>query len=165
MRMQLGRQADYSIRAVLHLARRWGAPGRQKAKAIAADMAIPETYIPQVLAALVRTGMVDSAAGPDGGYRLALDPAEVTLLGVIEAIDGPISSSECILRGGACSWGDRCAIHESWAAAQEALRRRLAHTSFADLAAVEAEMRASEFSGRPAHQYDMGRVGLHDETV
>lgn len=137
MRMELGRRADYSIRAILDLARSWETPGRRKAREIATEMGIPENYIPQVLAALVRTGLVDSEPGPEGGYRLAVDPGKISLLGLIESIDGPIASSECVLRGGVCSWGDRCAIHESWVSAQETLRERLRQTTFADLAAVE----------------------------
>jgi Rrf2 family protein len=140
MRMQLGRKADYSIRAVLHLARHWATPGRRKGREIADDMGIPAKYLPQVMAALVRVGVVDSEPGPEGGYRLARPPADVNLLEMIESIEGPIESQECILRGGVCAWGDRCAIHETWAAAQDALRRRLGETTFADLAEVEARL-------------------------
>jgi Rrf2 family transcriptional regulator, iron-sulfur cluster assembly transcription factor len=140
MRMELGRRADYSVRAVLHLARHWESPGRQKAKEIAGAMGIPEKYIPQVLAALVRTGRVQSEPGPEGGYRLAIPPSQITLLDLIESIDGPIRSDQCILRGGVCAWADRCAIHETWASAQEALRSTLGDTTFADLAAVESTL-------------------------
>lgn len=140
MKMELGRRTDYSIRAVLHLARNWGGPGRQKARAIAVGMGIPEKYLPQVLAALVRTGLVESVPGPEGGYRLAVDPGDITLLALIEAVDGPISSEECILRGGGCARVDRCAVHDTWAEAQQAMRGRLADTRFDDLAAVEAHL-------------------------
>lgn len=149
MRMELGRRADYSVRAMLYLARHWGSPGRHKARAIATGMGIPEKYVPQVLAALVRTGLVDSEPGPDGGYRLAMSPGEITLLGVIEAVDGPISSEECILRGGTCAREDRCAVHETWASAQRALRARLGETTFAELAVGPASP-GREPTGRPA---------------
>lgn len=149
MKMELGRRADYSIRAVLHLARNWGGPGRQKARAIAVGMGIPEKYIPQVLAALVRTGLVESVPGPEGGYRLAVDPGDITLLALIEAVDGPISSEECILRGGVCAWEDRCAVHETWASAQRALRARLGETTFAELAVGPAST-GREPTGGPA---------------
>jgi Rrf2 family transcriptional regulator, iron-sulfur cluster assembly transcription factor len=139
MRMQLGRRADYSVRAVLHLARHGGKPGRQKAKQISGAMGIPENYIPQVLAALVRTGTVESEPGPDGGYRLAVDPSRITLLQLIESIDGPVRSDECILRGGVCAWTNRCAIHETWSDAQDALRATLHDTTFADLTAARSD--------------------------
>ncbi|MFP5331989.1 MAG: RrF2 family transcriptional regulator [Acidimicrobiia bacterium] len=142
MHLQLGKRADYSVRAILHLAMHWDSPGRQKARVIAEAMDIPDKYLPQVLAALARVGLVSSEPGPDGGYRLATDPASLTLLDVIEAVEGPIVSVECVLRGGPCHWRDRCAVHETWSQAQDALRARLDRTTFADLAAVEASLTA-----------------------
>lgn len=137
MRLELGKRADYSIRAVLYLARQWGKPGRSKAREISAAVEIPESYLPQVLATLVREGLVDSEPGPDGGYTLAGDPSSVTLLRVIEASEGPIASTECVLRGGMCMRDNRCAVHDTWSEAQEALRQRLAATDFSHLAAIE----------------------------
>lgn len=137
--MSLGRRADYAIRAVLDLARRVQG-GRRKSRDIAEEMAIPVTYLPQVLAALSKEGLVDGVTGPDGGYTLARPAASITLLQVIEAVEGPLESTECVLRGGPCHWEDRCAIHEHWAAAQQAMRHELQAVTFGDLAAVDAAM-------------------------
>lgn len=139
MKMELGKRADYAVRAVLYLAVHWG-EGRQKARAIATSVSIPEKYLPQVMAPLVRAGIVDSGPGRDGGYVLASDPREVTLLRVIEASEGPIQSTECVLRGGVCRRDDMCAVHNTWVEAQSALRDRLDHTNFSQLAAVEANL-------------------------
>lgn len=138
--MELGKRADYSVRAVLYLAMHWSESGRQKAKSIATSVSIPEKYLPQVMAPLVRAGIVDSGAGRDGGYVLARDPTNVTLLQVIEASDGPIQSTECVLRGGVCRRDDMCAVHETWVEAQTALRKRLDKTSFSQLAAIETAL-------------------------
>lgn len=140
--MSLGKRADYAVRAVLDLARHWEAPERRKSRQIADEMDIPVKYLPQVLAALVRAGLVDSVSGPDGGYRLASAPEDITFLRVIEAVEGPLVSSECVLRGGPCHWEDRCAIHDSWAGAQEALRRHLGAATFDDLAVADAALQA-----------------------
>jgi Rrf2 family protein len=144
MHMSLGKRADYAVRAVLDLARHWEAPDRRKSRQIADEMDIPAKYLPQVLATLVRAGLVDSISGPDGGYRLAAAPDGITLLRVIEAVDGPLASTECVLRGGPCHWDHRCAIHEPWAEAQEALRRRLGAATFADLANIDAALEARQ---------------------
>src|SRR5680860_1715988 len=125
MRIELGRKGDYAVRAVLHLARHNG-DGRRKTREIAADMDIPEKYLPQVLGEMVRAGVVLSVAGPDGGYRLARPPAEVSLLEVVEAAEGPVSSETCVLRGGPCRWEDVCAIHFAWSEAQTAFIERRA---------------------------------------
>lgn len=144
MHMKLGRRADYAIRAVLDLARHRTLSGRQKSREIAERMDIPTKYLPQLLATLVRVGLVESEAGPEGGYRLTSDPAAVNLLAVIEAVEGPLRSDECVLRGGPCHWETRCAIHEPWAGAQDAMRRQLEETTFADLVAADAALESAE---------------------
>lgn len=138
MRVRLGRKGHYAVRALLHLARHEGR-GRRKTREIAEDMAIPETYLPQILAELVSAGLVSSLAGRDGGYTLARPASDTRLLDVIEAVEGEVDLAECVLLGGPCRWETECAVHRFWAAAQEAFRDRLAAVSFADVAAVDAE--------------------------
>lgn len=140
MHMKLGKRADYAIRAVLDLARHWDGGDRRKSREIAESMDIPRKYLPQLLATLVRAGLVASEAGPDGGYRLVSEPTDVTLLAIIEAVEGPLQSVECVLRGGPCHWDSRCAIHEPWAGAQEAMRSQLDRTTFADLVAADVAL-------------------------
>jgi Rrf2 family protein len=99
----------------------------------------------------VRAGLVESEAGPEGGYRLTSDPGDVSLLAVIEAVEGPLRSEECVLRGGPCHWENSCAIHEPWAGAQDAMRRRLEETTFAELVAADADLeRGSVPADQPA---------------
>ena len=142
MRFKLGKRADYAVRATLALAQ--PGPSRRKARSIAEAMAIPETYVPQILADLVRAGICASQAGPEGGYALARDAAEISLLDVIEAVEPEIRSTECILRGGPCRWEDACAVHETWARAQDALLDELASSSFQDLAMIDTALRQAE---------------------
>jgi Rrf2 family protein len=147
MHLKLGKRADYAIRAVLDLARHWEPDGRRKSREIAETMDIPTKYLPQLLAMLVRVGLVESESGPDGGYRLASDPTAVSLLAIIEAVEGPLRSDECVLRGGPCHWETRCAIHEPWADAQDAMRRELEETTFADLVAADAKLEGGLVAG------------------
>ena len=137
MQVVLGSRGDYSVRALLYLARH---PGRQLRRTIAQEMDIPHTYLPQILAALARAGIVRSTVGRRGGYELAR-PAELITLGeVVEAAEGPIRSQKCLMRGGPCYWGAKCAIHDAWVAAEAALTGRLAGTTFADLARADWEL-------------------------
>src|SRR5690606_33444564 len=99
VQVTLGRKGDYTVRAVLNLARHYGA-GRRKSREIAAEMDIPERYLPQILANLVRHGLLVAVAGPDGGYALARDPGDITLFEVVEVAEGPIALESCVLRGG-----------------------------------------------------------------
>ncbi len=159
MQIALGRKGDYAVRAVLDLARNYGGP-RRKSREIAADMEIPERYLPQILAILVRSGLLAAMAGPDGGYSLTRDPSEVTLLEVVEIAEGPVRAMQCLLRGGPCNWNGVCPLHDSWSRAQEALAAELAVTNFADLARRDAEIEQGETGPLPppAHRRERGGV-------
>jgi Rrf2 family transcriptional regulator, iron-sulfur cluster assembly transcription factor len=144
MRLELGRRADYAIRAAVDLASRHGGE-RRKARAISVEMAIPASYVPQILAELVRAGLASSVAGRDGGYALARDPEHITLLEVVRSVEGEVLSTSCVLRGGPCRWDDICAVHVPWAQAQYALLDSLDATSLADLVAIDEALQAGTY--------------------
>lgn len=135
MELSLGRRADYALRAVLDLARH--GDDRRKSREIGDEMGVPMTYLPQIMAELVRSGLVDSVAGPHGGYVLARPAADISLLEVIEAAEGDPASTECVLRGGPCRWDGICAMHVPWSRAQQAMLDQLGATSLADVAAID----------------------------
>lgn len=143
MQIVLGSRGDYSVRAVLYLARH---PGRQRRRAVSDAMDIPDKYLPQILGALVRAGYVRSTPGRGGGYELARPADAISLRDVVEIAEGPIPGKKCILRGGPCYWGDKCAVHDTWAEGERALTDRLARTTFADLAQTDWEI--EQASGR-----------------
>lgn len=143
MQLALGRKGDYSVRAVLDVAGNW-TKGRRKARQIAEVMDIPERYITQILANLVREGLLTAVAGPDGGYELARPPESISLRDVVEASEGPLALDKCILRGGSCDWVSKCPVHDTWSRAQAALLHELDSTTFADLAKVDLEMVAGK---------------------
>lgn len=145
MRLELGRRADYAIRASLDLATHHDDGGLRKARAIADEMEIPGSYVPQILAELVRAHVVTSVAGRDGGYRLAAEPSAISLLSVVEAVDGEAVSTACVLRGGPCRWDDVCAVHVPWARAQYALLDSLAETTLADVTRIDAAIAAGTY--------------------
>jgi Rrf2 family transcriptional regulator, iron-sulfur cluster assembly transcription factor len=145
MRLELGRRADYAIRAAVDLAQHHDDGVRRKARAIAQEMAIPVSYIPQILAELVRADLAVSVAGRSGGYALARAPADISLLDVVHAAEGDVLSTACVLRGGPCRWNDMCAVHVPWAEAQHALLGSLASTSLADVIEIDARLAAGTY--------------------
>jgi Rrf2 family protein len=133
MRLELSRRSDYAVRAMVVLAR----PGAEQltAAGIAERTAIPASFVPHVMGALVRAGLVANRRGRAGGYRLAQPSAEVSLLAVIEATEGDLMLRNCILRGGPCGGGGvHCGVHDAFARAQRASIEALADTSLADVA-------------------------------
>jgi Rrf2 family protein len=162
MQVTLGRKGDYSVRAVLNVARHSDS-GRRKAREIAAEMEIPEPYIAQVLADLVRHRLLTAMAGPTGGYSLSRPASEITLLEVTEAAEGPTTLESCVLRGGPCDWLTVCPIHETWWRAQTALRDSLAATTFADMVAIDRAMEDGTYQlppEVPIHTTETKRGGI-----
>jgi Rrf2 family transcriptional regulator, iron-sulfur cluster assembly transcription factor len=161
MRLELGRRADYAIRAAVDLARHVDAGSRRKAHLIADEMDIPPSFVPQVLAALVRAGIAESHSGRGGGYRLSSSPAEVSLLQVIQAATGELASETCVLRGGPCDGATMCAVHVPWLQAQQALLDALDGTTLEDLVVIDAGLRAGTFEP----PVGFGRAGSAVATV
>ena len=134
MRVELTKRADYAIRAVVALAA--AAPGeRLSVRRIAADRAIPVRFLPLVMTDLVRAGLVEGLAGRTGGYRLARPSSAISILEVIEAIEGDSRRTTCVLRGGPCNVNGVCDVHEVFAATQAAMLRELGGATIASLAA------------------------------
>ena len=133
VRLELTRRGDYAVRTMLALAARSSDPEWLSARRIAEEMAIPARFLPHVLRDLVRAGLVEGRTGRLGGYRLARGATFIPLLEVVEAVEGAEGPAVCVLRGGPCRWDGRCAVHEVFAGAREAVRERLATTSLADV--------------------------------
>jgi Rrf2 family iron-sulfur cluster assembly transcriptional regulator len=134
MRLELTKRGDYAVRAMLALARGSG-NGLLSARRISDAMAIPVRFLPQVLSDLARGGLVEAAPGRAGGYRLARDASEISLLDVIEAVEGDSRRQSCVLRGGPCGLDGICDVHDVFFEGQEALLAHFAGSTLADLAA------------------------------
>lgn len=130
--MQITRQADYAVRAVLHLAEIKNG-GRAPTSKIASEEHIPPSFLAKIISQLSVAGIVQTSRGARGGVALARDPSEITLLEVVEAIDGPIQLNECVNDPKACPFGDQCKVHEIWCKAQADLVNKLEGTNFASL--------------------------------
>jgi Rrf2 family iron-sulfur cluster assembly transcriptional regulator len=137
MDVTLSKTGDYAVRASLALAASHGEGRLVTIEEIATRMELPRTFTPQVLGLLARAGLVSSKAGRGGGYRLARDPADISMLEVVEAAEGSLINARCTLRGGPCRRDDRCVVHDTWVAAEQAFRASLAETSLAEVAGVD----------------------------
>ena len=132
--MQITRQADYATRAILYLARNRN--GKLIATSqIAKEQKIPSSFLAKIISQLSIAGMLHTSRGAHGGISLARNPEQITLLQVIEAIDGPIQLNVCIGREGVCSFEDNCPIQLVWCDAQNELITKLRNTNFAQLIA------------------------------
>jgi Rrf2 family protein len=119
MRLDLTKRSDYAIRAMLALTM---APnGLVSSRKIAEEMKIPPRFLPQIMGDLTRADLVEAHPGRAGGYRLAQDPARVTLLRVIEAVEGDPHRQICVMRGSACGEDGHCGVHDVFYSAESAI--------------------------------------------
>jgi Rrf2 family protein len=85
------------------------------------------------MGSLVRAGLVANRRGRSGGYRLARAPATISLLAIIQAVEGDLGRRTCVLRGGPCgTHGTQCAVHAAFARAQDAAVSALGAATLAD---------------------------------
>ena len=130
--MQITRQADYAIRAVRYLAKL--DPNQRAATSLVAkEMKIPPSFLAKIISQLSIAGLLHTSRGARGGVTLARQPGEISMLDVVEAIDGPILLNECVGNPGTCAFSDDCLVHPIWIEVQESLVKRLQETRFDQL--------------------------------
>jgi len=127
--MQITRQADYAVRAVAYLSK-LGDDKRAATSHIAEEQQIPPSFLAKIVSQLSVAGLLHTSRGARGGVSLARDPEEISLLEVVEAIDGPILLNECVSDHGVCVFGDSCSIRPVWCDAQAELVSTLRTTTF-----------------------------------
>ena len=159
MQLSLKRKGDYSVRAMISIGRHHGA-GLRQARQISTEMHIPYKTLTLILAGLVAEGLLVATHGPNGGYRLARHPSDISLLDIVEAAEGPATFDHCVLRDGPCDWDDTCPLHDTWARTQDALIRELAATTLAEIASIDAAIEAgSHHPETPPHSRPTERHG------
>src|SRR5512147_2403594 len=129
--MQITRQADYAVRAVLYLAN--NGDERAATSQVAQEQNIPPSFLAKIISQLSIAGLLHTSRGARGGVTLAREPKEISLLEVIEAIDGPIQLNECVGENGACTFDNDCPLRPVWCEAQDQLVQRLKSTTLAHL--------------------------------
>ena len=149
--MQITRASDYAVRVMIHLA---GLPPSSTVQQAELSKAteVSGHFLSKVLQQLVRARLIRSQRGSGGGYALCTNAGDVSLLQVVEAIEGPVRLNQCLDEGPSCERKSWCPAHEVWAEAQMAIVRVLGGTSMATLA---ARVRSDQKLG----------YGLHDKPV
>lgn len=123
----INRTTDYAVRFVLYLASR-GDGAVSSTTEIADEAGIPLPYARKVLRGLVRAGIVFSQAGKSGGVRLLSPSEELTVLDIIEAMEGPLVLNRCLIRPGECSRDQFCPMHKFWKEVQSGLTALLSQS-------------------------------------
>jgi Rrf2 family iron-sulfur cluster assembly transcriptional regulator len=143
----LSRPCTYAIRALTYLAMQ--PPGKLTgSREISDGEGIPNSFLCKILLDLRRKRLLRSYKGTGGGYELALPPDKISLLMIVEAIEGEVSFSGCILEDKECSAHGECALHDSWLNLRNQLVRFLETQTLADLVRTRRTQRKKGSRGR-----------------
>jgi Rrf2 family protein len=149
------READYAVRCVIEVAR----TGRTSAAQVARVQGISPTFLGKIVQSLARAGILATRRGVGGGISLARRAEEITLLQVIEAVEGPLCINDCLQSPPQCEQIHECPAYPYLSAAQQQLRQTL-DVSMAGL--LQAAERAPVFVPLVASEagaIDMGVTG------
>jgi Rrf2 family protein len=139
---RLSRRADYAVRMLLTLAA--APPGATlPAAELSAQTAVPVSLAHKITQDLARAGLVRSTPGPAGGAELARPAEAISLLDILEAMEGPLCLNLCLMGPGTCPRDGTCPAHTAWAHIQNVLRQELAAQSLARLAAQSIQYTVS----------------------
>ncbi|MDA8427998.1 MAG: Rrf2 family transcriptional regulator [Geobacteraceae bacterium] len=131
--MELTRKGEYAIRGIVYLATR---PDDQVCllSDIAAAVDVPPTFLAKIFQQFSKIGLVKSYRGTGGGFILGRTADKITLLDVVEAVEGPIIPNRCVTGGDDCERSHTCKVHPVWVSVQKQVRDILAAVSLKELA-------------------------------
>ena len=130
--LRITNAADYAIRSMLYIA---SLPEDRVVlrSEVAEAQKIPSSFMAKILRGLVRAGLLRSSRGVHGGFALAKPASDITLLEVIEAIEGPISVTNCVPEPDACGHSANCPASAVWARVQDQIAEILGDASLETL--------------------------------
>lgn len=131
--MQLTRGADYALRGMTFLA---GQDSLRyvRIKEISVEEDIPEKFMRKLVHILNQKGYLESVRGKNGGIRLGLDADKITMLDIIEAVEGPMALNKCLKDPNECDLKDLCLMCSVWSEAQRELKAVLEKYTLKDIA-------------------------------
>lgn len=144
---RVSRRVDYGLKLLMALAVDQDA-GAQATSRLATRLDIPLAFLHQIGRSLIQAGMVRSSPGPGGGLRLNQPAENITLLQILEALDGPMRLSTCLDQPEACGHDASCPSHQIWAGVQEKLVKELSAIRLSTLAQEAMEQGVGYYSMR-----------------
>ena len=121
--MKISRKADYALRAVLYISKQ-PTDIRNSINTIAEAESVPRDFLAKILKELTRAEILKSYQGVHGGYQMAKSPSQVSVLDVIESMDGQLGINLCVRGedGCDCEKSGRCSMFTFWDKLQKQLK-------------------------------------------
>jgi Rrf2 family transcriptional regulator, iron-sulfur cluster assembly transcription factor len=152
--MKVTTAGRYALRALLDLAL-YGQAGPVLRQEITSRSEISGEYIAQLFRPLARAGLVRSVMGPGGGYQLARPAAQITVLEILQAVEGPLAAVHCVLNEGSqdsqgsqpCPRVETCAAHVLWARLTAVITTYLDSVTLAEVCALARQLESQPGAG------------------
>jgi FeS assembly SUF system regulator len=145
--LRISKLTDYGTVVLVQLAANVGHVCSAADVASATNIALPT--VSKLLKLLARAKLVTSTRGANGGYELARAPREISAADVIDALEGPVSITECSSLDSHCDFEHVCNVGSAWQRVSAAIRRALDDVSLVDLSRTNSPVRPLRFSGMP----------------
>ena len=143
--LRISRLTDYGTVVLAHLAHDEAELASASEVAAATGLGLPT--VSKLLKSLGKAGLVTSTRGSQGGYRLARDAREISAADVIDALEGPVSITECSATDSHCDYESVCTVGGAWRRINVAIRRSLNEVSLADLLRSNRPVPNFKFAG------------------
>ena len=130
--IRLTKAGEYGLRAIRYLVENGEEP-RVSIGDISEHKNIPEPFLRKLFKPLVKNDIIHSTRGVAGGVRLARKPEDITVLEVVEALEGPLALNDCLLTDAECEFMTECGMHDVWDEAQAAMAKVLQSKNLNDL--------------------------------
>jgi len=145
--LRISKLTDYGTVVLAHLARNEDEVVSAAEVAVATGLGGPT--VSKLLKALGKADLVESTRGANGGYRLSRPPSEISAANVIDALEGPVSITECSSSEGHCEHEGVCNVGGAWQRVNVAIRRALDEVSLTDLLLTQSPVPVFRFAGLP----------------
>ncbi len=147
--LRISKLTDYGTVVLAHLA--GNDAGFQSASDVASATGVGVATVSKLLKMLNKAGLVTSTRGAQGGYRLAHKAGDISAAAIIDALEGPVSITECSASDSHCDLEDVCNVGSAWQRINIAIRRSLDEISLADLARANSPLPQFRFAGMPVN--------------
>ena len=145
--LRISKLTDYGTVLLAHLAAKQDAVCSAADVANATGIAVPT--VSKLFKSLGRSGLVTSTRGSNGGYQLARDPRDISAADIIDALEGPVSITECSASDSQCEHEGVCSVGGAWQKVNIAIRRALDDVSLSDLLRTNSPTPRFQFAGLP----------------
>jgi len=140
--MRLSSLADYAV-VMMAAAARHGIEGRFSATMLAAETGVPLPTAQKLMGKLAHAGLLASQRGASGGFALAREAGAISLIEIIEAVEGPMALTSCVDdQRHDCALEQACKVRPHWGVVNSAVRKAFEDVRLAQLAGVEQEVMA-----------------------